>query len=302
MLSTLDPLYRARVANVLRLRHPRYRIAVSSLVAVALAGDVAAAQRASAPILTLAVENAAFPWSGRDGSGLANDIVRAALAAAGMEVRLDVVPYARCKRMVASGEVAGCFSMSREAATQAGVVFPSIPVLTCRSEVVVRRGQTVRIMRSGSGHRDRAAPTARPAPDVPRHSRRVLVVGVVLGYEYPSELARLEQQGLIELTRATSEEINLRRVADGRIDAAVINVNGTKSAALMAARAGVEGRIESTRVLGELASYIGFSRTHPDGARALAAYETGMRRIAGNGELARIERRWRDRLSREAVR
>ncbi len=234
------------------------------------------------------MENAAFPWSGRDGSGVANDVVQAAFAAAGIGLRLDVVPYARCKQMVVGGEVAGCFSMSREAATQPSIVFPSIPVFTCRSEVVVRRGET--------------APFIRPASGQPRRSHRVLVVGVVIGYEYPSELTELERQGLIELTRATSEEINLRRVADGRIDAAVVNVNATKTTALVAARAGVYGQIESSGVLGELRSFIGFSRTHPDGARALAAYEVGMQRITRSGELARIERRWRDRLASPTTR
>ena len=62
--------------------------------------------------MEIMVEDAALPWSAPDGSGYANDLVRAAYAAVNTEVRLTVVPYARCKTYVMQGAVAACFNMS----------------------------------------------------------------------------------------------------------------------------------------------------------------------------------------------
>src|SRR5258706_291920 len=63
-------------------------------------------------VVDIAVEDKADLWSRRDGTGYANDIVRAAFAAAGVEARLHVLPYARCKRIVSDATVVACLSMS----------------------------------------------------------------------------------------------------------------------------------------------------------------------------------------------
>src|SRR5277367_4729259 len=67
---------------------------------------------AAVPPLTIMVEDASEPFSRRDGTGYANDIVRAAFKAAGIEVGLDVVPYARCKKSLEDGATPACFAMS----------------------------------------------------------------------------------------------------------------------------------------------------------------------------------------------
>src|SRR5499433_2311933 len=102
-----------------RARYARFRIAIhfrrlpGTLILLVL---VLFAARSSAEAqtksLVLAVEDDASPWSRPDGSGYANDVVRAAFKAVGVAVELQVVPYARCKRMALRGEVAGCFNMS----------------------------------------------------------------------------------------------------------------------------------------------------------------------------------------------
>jgi polar amino acid transport system substrate-binding protein len=120
-------------------------------------------------------------------------------------------------------------------------------------------------------------------------------VGAVLGYEYSERFNRLARTGAIRLEFAGSEEVNVRKVVAGRLDAATVNVNAAKSVEYVARRAGVPGRLRALTVVEGLPAYIGFSRTHPDGARAMAAYEDGMSRIASNGTLARIDREWRRR-------
>ena len=47
------------------------------------------------------------------------------------------------------------------------------------------------------------------------------VVGTVIGYEYPPSFDRLKQQGIIVVEESPSEDINLRKLAAGRIDLSV---------------------------------------------------------------------------------
>ncbi len=231
--------------------------------------------------LEIAVENAAGPWSLPDGTGFANDVVRAAFAAVDVDVRLRVVPYARCKQMVADGIVVGCFSMSRLPALDSTVLFPSTPLFVCVSDYFQSASKGIPARRAGDLHRG-------------------TVVGVVLGYEYPASVYELQKQGILVLESAGSEEINLRKLADGRIDAALVNHNEIKTADYMIARAGVAGKVVLAFRAGVLPSYIGFSRKHPGGATALAQFNDGIRIITANGVLKRLEKKWADRARAEA--
>ena len=51
---------------------------------------------------------------------------------------------------------------------------------------------------------------------------RKIIVGTVVGYEYPPSFYRLRDRGLIEIEACPSEELNLKKLAAGRIDAALI--------------------------------------------------------------------------------
>ena len=62
--------------------------------------------------LKIMAEDAAEPFSRADGTGYANDVVKAAFHAVGVEIAFDVVPYARCKKDAEDGKIAACFSMS----------------------------------------------------------------------------------------------------------------------------------------------------------------------------------------------
>jgi polar amino acid transport system substrate-binding protein len=231
--------------------------------------------------LAVAAEDDAGLWSQHDGTGYANDVVRAAFRAAGVEIALEVVPYARCKQMLLAGEVAACFSMSQlpDLVTQVG--YSAEPLFSCTSELVRRQGDT----------------RFTDAQHIPKGS----MVGTVLGYEYPSELDRLEAQGVIITEPSVSEELNLRKLAEGRLDAAVINDNATKPLDYMLAHAGVVGRVEHGFVLGELTAYVGFSHRHPRGAEAMARFDAGMRSIVADGTRARIDAAWAARALAEAT-
>jgi len=246
---------------------------------VAYAPQAARAQ--SEQLLEFAVEDDAGPWSLRDGSGYANDVVRAAFRAVNVELTLVVVPYARCKLLAEEGRSAACFSMSKLPSLQRTIAFPTTPLFVFTAEYF--QG-TAKPVRAGS------------LAALPRGT----VVGVVQGYEYPASVYALRDRGVIVLEETASEELNIRKLADGRVALALLNHNDVKTADYMVAMAGLTGRVKPAFRAGVLPSYIGFSRKHPRGLEARALFERGVRLLAANGEMARIDKRWKARVVAQA--
>lgn len=237
---------------------------------------------AAAEALPVAVEDDAAPWSNADGSGFANDLVRAVFAEAQLPVRLTVAPYARCKQLALDGETAACFSMSPAPELEGRIALADKPLFTCNADFFQATERALKATKPG---------------DLPRGTR----LGVVIGYEYPAELKSLEAAGVVVLEEAASEEINLRKLAEGRLDAALINHNAVKSASEMVKRAGVAGKVERAFPCGELKSFIGFSLRHPRGPEALAAFNAAFARLQANGGLAAIEKSWQTKCEEAAA-
>jgi len=177
--------------------------------------------------------------------------------------------------MVVQGQVAACFSMSHAPELDGVVRFPSRPLFVCHADLVQRAAAMVSVRR---------------LRDLPQGT----LIGTVLGYEYPDELRAASAAGIVRIEESPSEAILLRKLAAGRVQAAIINVNDTKPLAYVAARAGLTGDIGTSSRIGDLSSNIGFSVRHPRGAWALARFEAGMRIISSNGAIAAITRRWSD--------
>ena len=150
--------------------------------------------------------------------------------------------------------------------------FSRLPLFTCRADYFQHRARPL----SASSEAGMASG---------------LVVGVVTGYEYPPSLAALRARG-VRFEEARSEEANLRKLAQGRLDAVLINHNAVKSVQRMLQDVGVAGQVQFAFTSGELASYIGFSRYTAEGEQARRLFDEGFAAITANGELAAIERRW----------
>ena len=228
--------------------------------------------------VVIAVEDDAAPWSRSDGSGYANDLVIAAFKAVGVEVDLKVVPYARCKRMAVNAEVVACFSTSPSADLQGSIELSLKPLFTVKSGYFYNLKKPIRV---------------RSQEQLPVKT----VVGTVIGYEYPNEFERLKQEGRVVVEESPAEDVNLKKLAAGRIDLALLNFNEMKSASSLIKKTGVEGQVQPTFLAGTMNSYIGFSVKHPEGRWALEQFNKGFARIIANGTHRRISKNWR-RLSK----
>jgi ABC-type amino acid transport substrate-binding protein len=258
---------------------PVRRSAFIVLVAITAPLVLRAQPQAGRPLLEIAVEDEADPWSRRDGSGYANDLVRAAFTAAGVDVTLHVMPYARCKQMAIEGTMPACVSMSANVLRPDPVTFSPAPLFVFASDYFVNRNRAL---------------SATQASDLPRGT----TVGVVLGYEYPESIYRLSREGVIVLDYSASETINLRKVVAGRLDAAMVNHDELKTVDYALKTAGVAGKVRSVFSAGSLPAFIGFSRKHPQASMAYDRYVRGTAIIATNGTAARIRDNWVSRVNR----
>lgn len=232
--------------------------------------------------IDIGVEDAAAPWSQADGTGYANDVVRAAFDAAGIDVRMHVLPYARCKQRVINGDLVACVSMSPAPELTGVVRFSARPLFVFTCGFFERPGH----------------PLARRIKDIAPGTR----IGVVLGYEYPPELlANLTRRGAV-LDVAPTEEINLRKLAAGRLDAATVNVDRVKSASFVVEKAGVSGKVRPVFQVGGMPAYIGFSLARADGAVFARRFDAGYDAIIASGLRDRIQRDWTTRRAARATR
>lgn len=234
------------------------------------------------PLQVLA-EDEAPPYSYNDGSGFANEVVRAAFAAAGVDVTLLPMPYARCKEMTLDGEAPACLSMAWDPAFEGKIAFPDKPLYECRADYYCNSDRPL---------------NAKTESELTGKIR----IGTVTGYEYPPAVYRLRDKGLIDLESARSEELNLKKLMRGRIDAVLLVHNDIKSVEFLMARAGVAGKVTLAFSGGRQGSYIGFSTTHAQGPWARDRFNEGYRIIEANGALENIRTRWVSLLNTEQQR
>ncbi len=224
------------------------------------------------PAIEIMVENAAAPWSAADGSGYANELVRAAYRAVNTAVTLKVVPYARCKAYVMQAQIAGCMSMSDSPELHGLVHFADAPLFSAHPVFFYdsRRSMPAAAMSE-----------LRPG----------IRIGIVLGYEYPASVGQLKERGVV-LDAAASEELNLKKLAAGRLDLALVMLDYHKTAELLQSKAKVS-HLAAAFDMEAQGSYLGFSTTHADGERARALFNQGYALIQANGIKKRIDDRWK---------
>ena len=222
--------------------------------------------------LRVMVEDDAEPFSNPDGSGYANEVVKAAFAAVGVKAELVVVPYARCKALVLSGAEAACLNMSWDAKFQGIVQFAQAPLFSVTPVYFQNRK-----------HRLAAKSEAELG--------RGTTVGIVNGYEYPPSAMQAIARG-VKFVNARSEQVNLKKLALGRLDAALVMDNALHGAKYWIQEANVGKDIVATFASTRQDSYIGFSLKHPQGKWALKEFSKGYAIILEAGTIRKIADKW----------
>ncbi len=230
---------------------------------------------ARAADLTIMAEDAAEPFSRADGTGYANDVVRAAFRAADVDVHFDVVPYARCKKNVEDGGIPACFSMSWHEGIENVVVFSALPVIQVYADFFLKRNHVTPMTR---------------LEDLPTNS----VVGIVNEYEYPADILALKAKGIV-LQPARTDIVNLQLLARNRLDAVVVMTNDLEPTMQKAFVAGVSFDVTYGFRGGLEKGYVGFSRKNPQGPWAREKYDTGYKKILADGSIDNIRKSGRSK-------
>lgn len=232
-------------------------------------GALAAAAHAEAPV-PVGAEDGWYPYSGVvDGrpAGMAVDIVRAAFAAAGVQITLESLPYARCMRLAETGAVAACFDTLRNPLIEHKYLWPATPLF--RGQIVIYAA---------------ASASDKPVALAALRGRRV---GVTHGYEYgdafDGDPAMVRDVGDTDLA-------TLRKLVAGRVDYALVYDRVAEH--LARSEPGLAGRFKPVGVLLTPDLYLSFSRDYPGAARLVSRFDAGMLRIRATGEYARIVSRW----------
>lgn len=222
--------------------------------------------------MTIGAEDDWFPFSGvvnGEVRGLGVDLVRAAFAAAGVELKLQVLPYGRCIELVKRGELVACFDTVRNSTTEKEFLWPREPLF--RPLVAI------------------FAPAARAAANVEvadLEGRRVIVTRA---YEYGEAF---DANRNIDRVVAGRDIAGFRMLVAGRGDYMVAYAK-VADAVLRTAGEEFSRHIRQVGIAAQVDIYLAFSQKHPQRLQVLERFDEGFAHIKRDGTYRDIERRWR---------
>jgi ABC-type amino acid transport substrate-binding protein len=251
------------------------------LLALLLAGVAPAAGAATPTPARPFVHLVTLEWEPYIGTrmpqqGYTAQLVRAAFADQGMDVRIEFYPWARALHLARTGAVDGLvpeyFDAGRESEFVYSAPFPGGPLVLYR-----RRGDAVAF----------AFDPVRQA-DAALRALKGKRFGVVRGYV---NTPAFDAADYLAKEEASDDATNLRKLVYGRIDLAVIDRRVAEHL-VRTDYPQYADRIEPIEpALDEKPLYIAFSRKSPRQREALAAFNRGLAAMRADGRLAALHQR-----------
>jgi len=239
------------------------------LLFVFITGNSLAAARAET--ITLIGEDDWYPYSGlKDGRirGFAADIIEAAYAAAGIQVKFTSAPYSRCLMLAQTGQALGCFDSLQDAKLASLFIFHKEPIFKAVIGIYARENDKL--------------------PAITRLDLRGHQVGVTHGYTYGSDIEN--DAGIIRET-APSDLSNLRKLLRGRSDYSLVYTRVADHLRVTHPQE-FQGKIKQVGVALEDKLFVSFSKSWPGAARYAQLLDSGLVTIRANGTYTKIEQRW----------
>ncbi|PKN42218.1 MAG: hypothetical protein CVU60_08345 [Deltaproteobacteria bacterium HGW-Deltaproteobacteria-18] len=217
----------------------------------------------AAHALTLAVEDAREPYANPDGTGMSNDIVRAAFKSVGIEVTFEVVPYARLLQEVKTGKYIGGFNVARE---------PS------REDAFLWGKEMLFLARAHYYHCRPGLLEASSAEELHNGEK----VGVIRGYEYGEFF---HQNDRISKVWGKRHDQIIRMLQAGRVDTVILF---EKTANLFLHEMKLQNEVFAAFPSEPSRVYVAFSKQHPKARHYQEKLDEGLARIKANGEYEAI--------------
>lgn len=228
------------------------------------------------------VRLASLEWEPYIGSGLPDQgyvaaLVRAAFAEQGLAVEIEFHPWARALALARSGAVDGLVPEYYNGSRESEFAFSA--QLTAAPLVLYKRRD------AAIGYR--IDPTG--APDAGLRALKAYRFGVVRGY---LNTPAFDAADYLIKDEADDDADNLRKLADGHIDLAVIDRRVAEHL-IRTHFPDYAATLEPLApALGEMRLYIAFSRKSPRMAEALAAFNRGLETLSTDGRLNALRERY----------
>jgi ABC-type amino acid transport/signal transduction systems, periplasmic component/domain len=217
--------------------------------------------------LDLVTGNDFAPFTGENlpQGGLLTEVVQRAFKAVGLSYEVRFMPWKRGYDGVVAGKFLGTFPYVRTPEREAEVLY-SDPMLEVR-QIVYLYERSPMEFRSPQDFKGRS-------------------VCAPVGYALPMELTALVATG--ELTRESPADLPacVRMVASGRVDAFIIDeFTGQAAVAKAAVQNDIRAAVQPYARVGQ---HLVVSRTNPEAAAVLAAFNTGLKKLKDSGTLQAI--------------
>ena len=219
-----------------------------------------------AETITIAAEDDWIPYASKDGTGLSNEIIRAAFESVGIEVKYKVLPYARVLDTVEKGSFIAGFNVPLDAQSQ--------------SKYLLGKKMLFEAISAYYSNKDK--PLIAKDRDQLTNGEKI---GVVRGYGYGDHYLKLVEKGAINEEVTSAEATNLKKLAAGRIDGTIIF---NKTANILIKKLNLESKIIFSFINEKTPIYLAFSKAHPKGQYYLDKFDEGMKKIQDNGAYQKI--------------
>lgn len=222
--------------------------------------------------ITLVGEDDWYPYSGLKAGklhGFAVDVITAAYAAMNIKVRYLAAPYARCLKLVETGQELGCFDSLNEAKLNEHFLFHQVPIFEAEIGIYAAADSSQSGLRASdlSGQR----------------------VGLTHGYTYTDVI---DNDHSIVREMAPSDYSNLRKLALKRSDYSLVYTRVVDYLSALYPQE-LQGKIKQVGTLSVDKLYVSFSKRRPEAARYASLLDQGLLKIRKNGVYAKLEQAWR---------
>jgi len=214
----------------------------------------------SAEEITLYVEDGYAPFSMANGKGISNDIVERAYQEVGVDVRFEVLPFARVVKWLLDGKGLGGFNAAKTEGTKNQFLFSKEPIYHVKNYLYYRVDKPLKI----SSLSDLNDPQ--------------LDVGEVNGYMYSQQFLNLK----FRRHKAKSDDHILRMLTMGRVDAVYVSEKSVEYFVQQNHLYRVKfARLENI-IQDDIPLYVIFNKHHPKGAYYRDLLDQGIRKLKAN--------------------
>ncbi len=202
--------------------------------------------------------------------GFAVDIVRAAFATQAVDVKFEVLPFARCLQYAESGKVSGCFDVTMIDSNRDTYCWHPTPIFE----------ETLDIF----------GPSSTSRTNLKIIDLEGKVVGTTIGYTYPDSFTKNKK---IKHFGAVSDDHLVKMLSAGRVE--FILLNGMPGRMRINADPVAKAKIKYLGTISVDKFWVAFSKKG-DGPRYCEVFEKGLQEIIKNGKYKEMETSFRKNI------